>query len=248
MTATTDVRADRPADGVLRITIDRPTKRNALGPAAVAALDRLSAEALADPTVRAVVITGAGGVFSAGADLGVFASGGAAAADLVRRGNDTVARLTASRKPVVAAVDGPALGGGFEVALACAVRVATDRAVFGLPEVTLGLLPAWGGVPNLSRVCGPALALELALTGRTLPAAEALRVGAVHQVVPVAELAGVTVGLAVRLAGWSPAAVAGILELAGGAGRAREVDLFEAALARPEAAAALARFRPKRAA
>lgn len=122
--------------------------------------------------------------------------------------------------------------------------------MFGLPEVTLGLIPAWGGVPNLVRACGPGRALDVCLGGRPLSATDALALNVVQRVVPPDQLGAVATQLAVRVAGWSPAAVAGILELAGAAGASweRELELFETALNRPEAGAALARFLTKRAA
>src|SRR5262249_37174368 len=154
------------------------------------------------------------GTFSAGADLAEFAMGGERAREFLRRGNRMVTRLGSLKKPVIAAVDGPALGGGFEIALACSLRVASHRAAFALPEVTLGLIPAWGGVANLIRICKVGRALDACLTGRSFSAAEAHALGLVVRVEPAGELANTATALAVQLAGWSPAAVAGILELA----------------------------------
>jgi enoyl-CoA hydratase/carnithine racemase len=249
VTGTNEVRTDWAADGVFRVTLDRPAKRNAFTPEMVDALDRFVAWAAGAPAVRAVIVTGASGTFSAGADLAEFAAGGARAAEFVRRGNRMVAALTALGKPVIAAVDGPALGGGFEVALACPLRIASHRAVFGLPEVTLGLIPAWGGVPNLVRACGPGRALGVCLAAQPLSAADALALGIVQRAVPPEELTAVATELAVRVAGWSPVAVAAILELARATGDPgeRELALFETALAQPEAGAALARFLARRA-
>jgi enoyl-CoA hydratase len=245
-----EVRTDRPAAGVLRVTFDRPAKRNAFSPGMVDALQRLVDWAATESTVRAVVVTGAGGTFSAGADLAEFAVGGEPAMEFLRRGNRMTASLAAVGKPVVAAVDGPALGGGFEVALACSLRIASIRAVFGLPEVTLGLIPAWGGVPNLVRACGGAKALDVCLAASTLSAGDAHRLGIVQQVVAPDELEAASLALAVRVAGWSRTAVAGILELASAPhpSQARETELFGAALAQPEATTALSRFLKKRAA
>jgi len=250
MTGTDEVRAALTADGVLHVTLNRPAKRNAITPDMVAALARLVDRIAGTPDVRAVVLGGAGGTFSAGADLGVFARGTDEARAFLRAGNRAVAALAALDKPVVAAVDGPALGGGFELALACPLRVASHRATFGLPEITLGLMPAWGGVPNLVRACGASRALDACLTGRAFSAAEAHELGLVRAVVPVADLEETATALAGHLARWSPAAVAGVLELARDPGAlwTREAELFDRALARPEAPAALARFLTRRAA
>ena len=247
MTGTDEVRTDWAAEGVFRVALNRPAKRNAITPGMVDALARLVSWAKGEPTVRAVVIGGAGEAFSAGADLAVFAAGGEPARAFLRAGNRTVAALAALGKPAVAAVDGLALGGGFEIALACSLRLASPRATFGLPEVTLGLMPAWGGVPNLVRAAGTSRALGACLTGQPISAAEAHEMGLVRAVVPAGELADAATALAVQLAKWSPAAVAGILELARepGASWEREAELFDRALARPEAIAALARFARK---
>ncbi len=250
MTGTNEVRADWAADGVFRITLERPAKRNAITPDMAAALGRLADWAASAAVVRAVIVTGTGGAFSAGADLGTFAQGGESARAFVRAGNRAVAALANLGKPVIAAVDGPALGGGCEIALACSLRIASHRAVFGLPEVTLGLIPAWGGVVNLVRLCGPSRALAACLTGQPIGADAARDIGLVQSVTPAGELAEAATALGVRLAAWSPVAVAAILELAARPGSAgeRELELFEAALARPEASAALGRFLTRRAA
>ena len=244
MTGTPNVRTDWATDGVFRITLDRPLKRNAMTAAMLATLDVVTEWALTAPEVLAVVLAGSGGTFCAGADVSIFATGGSTASDYVRRGRGVVEKLTSARKPVIAAVDGPAMGGGFELALACAARVASGRAVFGLPEVTLGVIPAWGGVTNLKRLCGPAVALDVALGGKRIAAEEALRFGLVHKVVGAEDVDRAAVELATRLAGWSTTAVAGILELASpaGASRERELELFDAALSRPDAKVAVNRF------
>jgi enoyl-CoA hydratase/carnithine racemase len=250
MTGTADVRTDWATDGVFRITLDRPTKRNAITAPMLAVLDVVMEWALTSSGVRAVILAGSGGTFCAGADVSIFATGGAVASDYVRRGRAFVEKMTRARKPVIAAVDGPAMGGGFELALACAARVVSARAIFGLPEVTLGVIPAWGGVTNLKRLCGPAVALDVALNGKRITAVEALRFGLVHQVVGAEEVDNAAVELATRLAGWSSTAVAGILELASpvGADRERELELFDTALSRPEAKIAINSFLKRKAA
>jgi enoyl-CoA hydratase len=247
---TNEINTDWAGDGIFRVTLNRPAKKNAITPAMVETLAELWNWVANADDVRVVALTGAGGAFSAGADLGTFARGGAEAAEFLRRGNRMVAALASLRKPVIAAVDGPAFGGGCELSLACALRLASPRAVFGLPEVTLGLIPAWGGVLRMAQVCGQNRALQLSLTGQPVAAAESLAMGLVSRVVDVTELEGVVTEVAQQLAKRSPVAVAAILELARNPDTVweREAALFDSALRQPEAEAALVRFLTRRAA
>lgn len=250
MNNTNEINTDWAGDGIFRVTLNRPAKKNAITPAMVETLAELWNWVANADDVRVVALTGAGGAFSAGADLGTFARGGAEAAEFLRRGNRMVAALASLRKPVIAAVDGPAFGGGCELSLACALRLASPRAVFGLPEVTLGLIPAWGGVLRMAQVCGQNRALQLSLTGQPVAAAESLAMGLVSRVVDVTELEGVVTEVAQQLAKRSPVAVAAILELARNPDTVweREAALFDSALRQPEAEAALVRFLTRRAA
>ncbi len=249
MNSTNEILTAWADDGAFRVTLNRPAKKNAITPAMVETLAELWSWIADADEVRTVILTGAGGVFSAGADLGTFARGGAEAAEFLRRGNRMVAALASLRKPVIAAVDGPAFGGGCELALACALRFASNHAVFGLPEVTLGLIPAWGGVLRMAQVCGMNRALELSLTGQPVAAAESLAMGLVSRVVDVTELERVATEIAKQLAKRSPVAVAAILELATNADTPweREAALFDSALRQPEAETALSRFLTRRA-
>lgn len=145
--------------------------------------------AAADPSVAAVVVTGSGRAFAAGADIKEMA--GLAVADVLRLSGElqgSLDALAALGKPTVAAISGYALGGGFELALACDFRVADEKAVVGLPEITLGLLPGGGGTQRLSRLVGASRAKDLVFSGRSVAAEEALALGLVDEVVPAGEV------------------------------------------------------------
>ncbi|QTX04254.1 enoyl-CoA hydratase-related protein [Agromyces archimandritae] len=170
------------SDGVAVVTIDRPKALNALSAEVLTALGEAFAALAARGTeVRGVILTGAGGrAFVAGADIRAMADLTAAeAARLARLGHEVAAGIEGLGAPVIAAVDGFALGGGCELALACDLIYATDAAKFGQPEVRLGLIPGFGGTVRLPRAVGPQAARELIYTGRTIDAAEAERLGLV---------------------------------------------------------------------
>jgi enoyl-CoA hydratase len=172
-------------DAIAIVTIARPEKLNALNRAVLGELDCAFAGLFADAAVRAIVLTGAGEkAFVAGADIGELAvldTRGAEEASAY--GSAIFRRIAESRAPVIAAVNGFALGGGCELALACAIRIASENAKFGLPEVGLGIIPGYGGTQRLPRIVGEARALEMIMTGRTVDAAEAERIGLVHRIV-----------------------------------------------------------------
>jgi enoyl-CoA hydratase len=174
------------ADGIARITVNRPDKLNALNATVIRELGEAVERVEHEVEIRGVVLTGAGAkAFVAGADIGEIAGQGPI--DGKRRALDGQAvfrRLERCGKPVVAAVNGFALGGGCELAMACHLRVAGDSARFGQPEVKLGIGPGYGGTVRLPRLVGKGRALELLLTGRMIDAAEAYRIGLVNQVVP----------------------------------------------------------------
>ncbi|WP_375416950.1 enoyl-CoA hydratase/isomerase family protein [uncultured Hymenobacter sp.] len=176
--------------GVLTLTLNRASKLNALNAATMEELGQAMQQALADAQVRGVLLTGSGEkAFVAGADIAELAAlDGAGAQRAAERGQEVFAMIEQSPKPVVAAVNGFALGGGCELAMACHVRVAADNARFGMPEVTLGLLPGFGGTQRLTQLVGKAKALELMLTADQVKADEALRLGLVNHTVPAAEL------------------------------------------------------------
>ena len=173
-------------DGVATVTIDRPEKLNALDDVAVAELLQAAVALRGDPAVRGVILTGAGAkAFAAGADIAELAHQDPRAARArALKGQAMVTAFETMGKPVVAAVNGVALGGGCELAMGCHVRVAAESAKFGQPEVKLGLVPGYGGTQRLPRLVGAGRALHLLLTGETIDAQEALRIGLVTRVVP----------------------------------------------------------------
>ena len=195
------------------LTIHRPDKLNALNRATIDELDRAIVELVDSPEVGGIIVTGAGRAFVAGADIAELAAldrvGGLA---LSRRGQEVFARFEASHKPVIAAVNGFALGGGCELAMACHFRIASDLAKFGQPEVKLGLIPGYGGTQRLPRLVGPGQAAQLLLTGEIIDASEAARIGLVNRVVPAADLMSVAEGMMRLMLASAPLAVSRILD------------------------------------
>lgn len=196
-------------DGVALLTIDRPERLNAFDSGMVTEMREVLARLDGDDSVRAIVLTGAGEkAFIAGGDVAEMRDLELADADrFVYAGQELTRQLERMGQPTIAAVNGYALGGGTEIALACDIRVASERAVFGLPEVTLGILPGWGGTQRAVRLLGRGLACELVLTGRRVSADEALRIGLVNRVVPAAELLPAAREIAATIAKNSPIAV-----------------------------------------
>lgn len=181
----------QPATGVASLTFNRPEKMNALSTALLDEFERHFADIEQDPSVRAVILTGAGEkAFVAGADIGEYADGDSEAFIAFQlRGRRINDRLAALPKVTIAAVNGYALGGGFEIALCCDVIIATPEARFGLPEGLLGLSPGGGGTQRLVRAVGHYVASDVLLTGRRITGAQALALGLVADVVPASELA-----------------------------------------------------------
>src|SRR5881396_1203593 len=179
------------ADAVATLTLDRPKALNALDAATLRELARAIRELRRDGGVHALVVTGAGDkAFSAGADIAAMAAMSAADGHAYSRlGHEVLARLEALAIPVVAAVNGVALGGGLELALACDLIVASEKARLGQPEINLGLIPGFGGTQRLVRRIGQTRARELIYLGQIISAEEALRLGLVNRVVPEARLA-----------------------------------------------------------
>jgi len=198
------------ADRIGTVTLNRPEKLNAFDPEACDDLiEALRMLAGAD-AVRVIVITGAGRAFCAGADLAVLGTHGE---QLVAAGKDIALAIRSAPKPVLAAVNGPAAGGGANLALACDYRLASDQASIGQVFHKLGLGPDWGGSYFLPRLTGISKALELVWSARMVPAEEALGLGLFDRVVPHAELAAETRALAERWAGMAPLAVRKTKEL-----------------------------------
>jgi len=196
-------------DRIARITVNRPEKLNALNRATLEEMDRAFRSLAADPAVGAVILTGSGTkAFIAGADINELASLTAAEGrDFALFGQEILNRMETLGKPVLAAVNGYALGGGCEVALACTLRIASAAAKFGLPEVGLGIIPGYGGTQRLPRLVGRGRAQEMILTGEMVDAAEAHRIGLVSQVVPAEELMARTEALAGAILSRGPLAV-----------------------------------------
>ncbi len=175
-------------DGIGIVTLDSPPV-NALNIKMVKELGQLFDEIERDEEVKAVVVTGAGpNAFSAGADVKDLAGlSPDQAIDIVKLGHEVFTKIEKFSKPVIAALKGFVLGGGNELAMACDIRVASDRARIGQPEVTLGLIPAWGGTQRLARLVGKGKAKELIFTGQMISAQEAYRIGLIQKVVPDGE-------------------------------------------------------------
>ncbi|MFM8302819.1 MAG: enoyl-CoA hydratase-related protein [Actinomycetota bacterium] len=198
------------------LRLHRPEARNAIDPATARAIEAALDEVEADPGVWCAVITATGPVFCAGADLKVIAGGGGADI-MTERGGFAGLAWRDLTKPVIAAVNGPAVAGGFEIVLACDLVVAADTAVFGLPEVKRGLLASAGGPIRLAQRVPLAVALELALLGEPISAARALDLGLVNRVVPADRVLDEALALADLLVANSPAAVRGARALVLGA-------------------------------
>ena len=234
--------------GVAIVTIDRQEALNALDVVTLTELRDRLLELAGDPAVRVVVLTGAGEkAFVAGADIkymsGLGPEGAKAWGAL---GHEATRLLETMSKPTIAAINGFALGGGCELALACDLRYASSRAKLGQPEIDLGIVPGWGGTQRLARVCGIGVAKDLIFTGRTIGADEALRVGLVHELAdPVLERA---LEVATGLAAKSPVALALAKRLVNLAPAALddEADAFGELFASEDAKEGLAAFVEKR--
>lgn len=175
---------DVDADGVAVVTINRPDKMNALSAQVLEELNECMDALEVDPDVRGIIVTGAGKAFVAGADIEWMATiGPMVAADFSRLGQAAFFKMEESRKPVIAAVNGYALGGGCELAMAADFIIASEKAVFGQPEAKLGLVPGFMGTQRLPRIVGAARAKEILMTARNVDAQEALRIGLAVEVV-----------------------------------------------------------------
>jgi enoyl-CoA hydratase len=208
---------DRPVEGhgVVRvIAVDRPERLNALNSATLDALHAAFDAAAADPAVRVVVLTGSGPkAFVAGADIAEMSGlTPAEARDFSLRGTRMMRRVEKMPKPVIAMVNGFALGGGLELAMCCHLRIAAETAKVGQPEINLGLIPGFGGTQRLLRLAGRAATLELCLLGAPIDAARAAQLGIVNRVVPAADLEAETMKLAEQLAASAPLALRGMID------------------------------------
>ena len=194
---------------VATVTIHRPAKRNALNMKMVEEIFYAFQTVQVDSSVKAVILTGSGEkAFAAGADINeLILLDSVEGQRCSQRGNEVLNFVENLGKPVIAAVNGAALGGGCELAMACTLRIASENARFGQPEVRLGLIPGYGGTHRLPRLVGKGRALEILLTGDTISAEEAFRIGLVNRVVPLAELLPAAQTLAGKITSNAPLAV-----------------------------------------
>jgi enoyl-CoA hydratase len=201
-------------DQVATITLNRPKVLNALNAQVFDELEAAFTTLSKDSAVRVILLTGAGEkAFAAGADINELTATDVVTAEAKARRGQTVFRLIeACGKPVIACINGFALGGGCELAMACTLRLASETARLGQPEVKLGLVPGYGGTQRLPRLVGPSAALRLLLTGEMIGAAEALRIGLVDEIVPPERLMARAKELADAIIAMAPLAVAGCIE------------------------------------
>jgi enoyl-CoA hydratase len=201
-------------DGAAIVTVNRPDKLNALDDRTMEELDAAFAALAADGSVRGVILTGAGEkAFVAGADIGELATQSPVdGKERSIRGQKVLTRIENLGKPVIAAINGFALGGGCELAMACHVRVASENARLGTPEVKLGIMCGYAGSQRLPRLVGKGRALELLLTGEMVDAAEALRIGLVNRVVPREKLMAEAEGLLRKMIANGPVSLRFIME------------------------------------
>ncbi|HWA94384.1 MAG TPA: enoyl-CoA hydratase-related protein [Terracidiphilus sp.] len=195
------------------VTLDRPKSLNALNAALLAELDATIASLAANSEIRVILLAGSGGrAFAAGADISEIAAiPGTEGEAFALRGQAILRRIETCGKPIIACIQGFALGGGCELAMACSLRIAADDAKLGQPEVKLGVIAGYGGSQRLPRLVGRGAALKLLLSGAIINAQEALRIGLVDEVVPAAELMQRAETLANEIAAQAPLAVAATL-------------------------------------
>lgn len=241
--------------GIAHVTINRPKALNALNQATIKDLEGVLDHIEQDDTVKVVIYTGAGEkAFVAGGDISVMAPLNALEARAAaQRSQLLFNRIEMSPKISIAAVNGYALGGGCELAMACDLRIAADTAKLGQPEINLGILPGWGGTQRLPRLVGKGKAKELMLTGDMVDAEQACRIGLVNQVVPAAELTAAALELAQKIAGKPQVAVRLIkeavengLEMDASRAYAYEADLFGLCFATEDQKEGMAAFLEKR--
>ncbi len=196
------------------ITINRPDKLNALNKNVFNDLDKAIDEVINNPEIKSAIITGSGPkAFVAGADIAEFAGlAKEQAMDLAQRGQDVFFKIENSPKPIVAAVNGFALGGGCELAMACHFRLCSENAKFGQPEVNLGLIPGYGGTQRLTQLVGKGKSMELQMTGNLIDAAEALRLGLVNHITLAEELLAKTKEILQVIHSKAPIAVSKVIQ------------------------------------
>ncbi|SDC84183.1 enoyl-CoA hydratase/isomerase family protein [Niabella drilacis] len=241
-------------DTILTITINRPDKLNALNQTVLEELAMIIDELINNAELKAAIITGSGEkAFIAGADIAEFSGLDAAAGTaLAQKGQQLFARIENAPKPIIAAVNGFALGGGCELAMACHFRIASENAKFGQPEVNLGLLPGYGGTQRLTRLIGKGRALELLLAGTMIDAVTAFNYGLVNRVVPQGGLLAEARSLLAVINTKAPLAIAACIEAAnlaalpGNSGYEKEAESFGRLITTNDAREGIAAFMEKR--
>lgn len=223
------------SEGILTVTVNRPEKLNALSAEVISELGKVLDEVYTNAEIKGVILTGAGPkAFVAGADISEFSSlDGEGGKALAKKGQDLVFnKIENSPKPIIAAVNGFALGGGCELAMACHFRLCSDNAKFGQPEVNLGLIPGYGGTQRLTQLIGKGKAMELMMTGNMITAPEALQMGLVNYVTTAEELVPKTTEILKTILLKAPLAVEAIIELVNASaygkdnGLENEIDAF----------------------
>ncbi|ARS36538.1 enoyl-CoA hydratase/isomerase family protein [Pontibacter actiniarum] len=201
-------------NGILTITINRADKLNALNIDTIKEIKNAMQQVYDDTAIKGAILTGAGPkAFVAGADITEIAElSEVTARSFAERGQEVFAMIERSTKPVIAAVNGFALGGGCELAMACHIRVAAENARFGQPEVNLGLIPGYGGTQRLTQLVGKGKAMELMMTADMIGAQEALQLGLVNHVVPQEQLMGKSVEILEKIMGKAPLAIGLVIE------------------------------------
>lgn len=224
---------------IATVTINRPSKLNALNKATIAELHQAFKSIETDKSIRAVILTGSGEkAFVAGADISEFADFSATqGAELAQQGQEMLFDFVENlSKPVIAAINGFALGGGLELAMSCHFRIASDNAKMGLPEVTLGVIPGYGGTQRLPQLVGKGKAMEMILTANMITAEEAKNCGLVNHITPQDELLPLALKLAQKIAQNSPSALSHVIKVVNTAGHDKtgyraEIDAFGACFA-----------------
>jgi enoyl-CoA hydratase len=214
---------------VVTVLLNRPQVLNALNDTMFDELDAVLSESSSDPDTRCILISGFGDrAFAAGADIrSLSGANEKTGLSISKRGQEIFQRIEESPKPVIACVNGVALGGGCELALACTFRIASESASFGLPEVKLGLIPGYGGTQRIVRLIGRAYALQMLLTGQPIGAAEALRLGLVNEVIPSDQLMTRAKVIAQRIVTMAPLATSAVLDVINASAKSSSSQGFE---------------------
>jgi enoyl-CoA hydratase len=241
-------------DAVATVVLTRPEALNALDALMFNELEALFTILEADPAIRVILLTGAGErAFAAGADIGdLLHTDASSGGEVSARGQQVFSQIEGCCKPVIACINGVALGGGCELAMACTLRLASDKARLGLPEVRLGLIPGYAGTHRLPKLVGRGVALRMMLTAQIVDANEARRIGLVEEVYPAADLMRHAKELAQTICKMAPLAILGLLQAIGhndsslSEGMLRETEIFSRLCATADKHEGLTAFLEKR--